>query len=347
MGKIKSQKVTKLNNPKEGKQMAELRKEFNDFHDRIVLGNGQKESLRKSRNAIRDRIRKYFKEIFKVTSPRFYMQGSFAMGTTVNPLDGEFDIDDGVYLQHLDENDNSNWPVPDTVHQWIVKATDGHTKEKPMDKRTCVRIRYAGQYHVDLPIYAKYLDEQRLAEKGENGWHQSDSKALTDWFINQVNNKGEQLRRTVRFIKAWADFQSGRRGKMPSGLILTVLAVENFRLDEKDDISLSKTLAAISNVVKSLFIVFNPIDGTEELTARLTDMQKERFQQAIADFSSDALKAVDTDDCEYASKLWRLQFGDRFPVVESKDNEEQKKENVAKLATIYAAKNPPKPWGNR
>ncbi len=186
-----------------------------------------------------------------------------------------------------------------------------------------------------------------MAEKGENGWHQSDSKALTDWFISQVNNKGEQLRRTVRFIKAWADFQSGRRGKMPSGLILTVLAVENFRLDEKDDISLSKTVAAISDAVKSLFTVFNPIDGTEELTARLTDIQKERFQQAIADFSSDALKAVDTDDCEYASKLWRLQFGDRFPVVESKDNEEQKKGNVAKLATIYAAKNPPKPWGNR
>lgn len=327
--------------------MAELSKDFNNFHDRIALGNGQKESLRKSRNAIRDRIRQYFKEIIKVTSPRFYMQGSFAMGTTLNPLDGEFDIDDGVYLQHLDENDNSNWPVPDTVHQWIVKATDGHTKEKPMDKRTCVRVRYAGQYHVDLPIYAKYLDEQRLAEKGENGWHQSDSKALTDWFISQVNNKGEQLRRTVRFIKAWADFQSGRRGKMPSGLILTVLAVEKFRLDEKDDISLSKTVARISDAVKSLFTVFNPIDGTEELTARLTDIQKERFQQAIADYSSDALKAVDTDDCEYASKLWRRQFGDRFPVVESKDNEEQKKENVAKLATIYTAKNPPKPWGNR
>ena len=97
--------------------MPELSKEFNNFHDRIVLGNGRKESLRKSRNAIRDRIRQYFKEIIKVTSPRFYMQGSFAMGTTVNPLDGEFDIDDGVYLQHLDENDNSNWPVPDTVHR--------------------------------------------------------------------------------------------------------------------------------------------------------------------------------------------------------------------------------------
>ena len=25
------------------------------------------------------------------------------MGTTVNPLDGEFDLDDGIYLQHLDE----------------------------------------------------------------------------------------------------------------------------------------------------------------------------------------------------------------------------------------------------
>ena len=132
---------------------------------------------------------------------------------------------------------------------------------------------------------------------------------------------------------------------MPSGLILTVLAVENFRPDEKDDISLSKTIAAISNAAQSFSILFNPVDGTEELTARLTDIQKERFQQAIADFSSDTLKAVDTDDCEYASKLWRRRFGDRFPVVESKDNEEQKKENVAKLATIYAAKNPPKPWG--
>ena len=121
--------------------MANLHKEFGTFHDRIALTSGKKESLRKSRNAIRDRIRKHFRENIKVELPKFRGQGSYAMGTTVNPLDGEFDIDDGVYLQHLDKNDDSEWPTPETVHSWLVKATDGHTKEKPIDKRTCVRVR--------------------------------------------------------------------------------------------------------------------------------------------------------------------------------------------------------------
>jgi hypothetical protein len=327
--------------------MADLSKEFNNFHDQIVLSNSRKDSLRTSRNAIRDRIRKYFKEILKVTSPKFYMQGSFAMGTTVNPLDGEFDIDDGVYLQHLDENDNSNWPIPETVHQWVIKATDGPTKEKPMNKRTCVRVRYAGQYHVDLPIYAKYLDEQRLAEIGENGWHHSDSKALTDWFINQVSNKGEQLRRAVRFIKAWSDFQSGRRGKMPSGLILTVLVSNHYCANERDDIAFADTIGAISNAVRSAFYVYNPVDAGEELTDRLTEIQKTRFQEAISIAAEAAANAINTDERHEAAQKWRKQFGDRFPAVEKEEDTTKNKEATTKLAAVYAAQNPSKPWSYR
>ncbi len=319
---------------------------FQTFHDRIALSKNRKESLRRARNAIRECIRKHFRETTKVTPPKFYMQGSFAMGTTVSPIDGEFDVDDGVYLQHLDADDNSDWPTPETAHQWIVNATDGHTKEKPMDKRTCVRVRYAGQYHVDLPIYAEYLNEKRLAEKGENGWHHSDSKALTDWFIAQVNTNGERLRRAVRYIKAWADFQSGRRGKMPSGLILTVLVAENFRSDDEEDVSLSRTVSAIAGAVESSFLVFNPVDANEELTARLTDVQKERFQQAIADLLSDASEAIDSDDDERSSSLWRGQFGDRFPQAEKSENSEQRKQAVSALAASYASKRPTKPWGH-
>ena len=54
-----------------------------------------------------------------------------------------------------------------------------------------------------------------------------------------------------------------------------------------------------------MFVVYNPVDGSEELTARLSEEQKLRFQDAIKKFS----------------------------------------ENAAKVAGIYATKNPPKPWG--
>lgn len=324
--------------------MADLNSEFKKFNDRVALTSGKKESLRKAREAIRDRIRHYFKENLKIKLPKFYGQGSYVIGTTINPLDDEFDIDDGVYLQHLDEKDDSNWPSPETIHLWLVKATEGHTNEKPIDKRTCVRVRYAGQYHVDLPSYSILNNDYMLAEKGEKGWHRSDPLALTDWFMKNVKEHGEQIRRVVRYLKAWADFQSGRRGKMPSGLILTILVVHNFRCDEREDVSLADTARAISNAIHPVFYVYNPVDNKEELTTRLTNEQKNRFQDAISDLASDASAAIETDDIEESSKLWRRQLGDRFPAIEKAIENDQKQKDAATLSTIHIANKPAKPW---
>jgi hypothetical protein len=327
--------------------MADLNSEFETFHSGITLAYMKKESLRKARDAIRDRIRKYFQKNLEVKIPKFFGQGSYAMGTTVNPLDGEFDIDDGVYLQNLDRNDDRSWPKPETVHHWLVNATEGHTKEKPIDKRTCVRVRYAGQYHVDLPSYSELNGQYMLAEKRENGWHRSDSLSLTLWFQEHVQANGEQLRRAVQYLKAWADFQSGRRGKMPSGLILTVLTVKNFYPHERDDVSFSVTVGSVSNAVRPIFSVFNPIDSEEEFTARLSERQKKRFQEAINDLASDAANATKNDDREDAPRIWRRQFGDRFPVVEKNITISQRQEDIGKLATFYAAQKPAKPWAKQ
>ena len=327
--------------------MADLQDKFKTFHDRIALMSGKKVSLRTARNALRDKIRKYFRDVLKLNVPKFHGQGSYSMGTMVNPLNGEFDIDDGVYLQHLDTSDKSEWPTPETVHRWLVQATDGHTGQKPVDKRTCVRVRYAGQYHVDLPVYGELNGAYLLAEKGEKGWHQSDPLALTDWFKGRVKIHGEQLRFIVRYLKAWADFQSSRRGKMPNGLILTVLAADHFYADTRDDIALANTLRNIDDAMRIILSVCNPVDAAEELTSRLTDQQKKRFQEAISDTADAATEAINIDDRHEASNIWRKQFGDRFPSVEKKDDSDQKKAITTGLATVYAAKNPSKPWSSR
>ncbi|MBC2714088.1 MAG: hypothetical protein HF978_02155 [Desulfobacteraceae bacterium] len=325
--------------------MANLHKQFQTFHDKVALTSAKKQSLKQARDAIRERIRKYFKDTLELAVPKFKGQGSYAMVTTTNPIDGEFDIDDGVYLQHLDTDDESKWPTPATVHRWLVNATEGHTDEKPIDKQTCVRIKYAGKYHVDLPAYGIINDNCKLAIKGDKGWTVSDPKSITDWFIGKVKINGEQLRRIVRNLKAWADFQSGRRGKMPSGLILTVLASEHFISDDRDDICFSKTINAISNEVKTIFCVYNPKDANEELTERLTDAQKKRFQEAISDLASVSSDAINHENDHEASKLWRKQFGDRFPKVEQEQSEEESRANVAAVGAFYSSKNPIKPYG--
>lgn len=298
--------------------MADLHNEFTAFYDRIALTSGRKAALRTSRDAIRERIRHYFHEILKIKVPKFRGQGSYAMGTTVNPIGGEYGIDDGVCLQHLDNQDASDWPAAATVQQWLMKATDGHTAEKPMDKRTCVRVRYAGRYHVDLPSYGELNGQYRLAVKGEAKWPHSDPLALTHWFIALEKLYGEQLRRIVRYLKAWADFQSGRRGKMPSGLILTVLAANHFQRHEKDDIALARTFQAISNAASTIFFVLNPVDINEVLTERLTDAQKTRFRVAIKAAADNANQAIAQEDEHKASNLWRKQLGNRFPLVDKR-----------------------------
>jgi len=259
--------------------MADMQSEFKTYHDRIALTSAKKALLRTARNALREKICRHFRDALKLNVPKFHGQGSYAMGTMVNPLNGEFDIDDGVYLQHLDTSDKSDWPTPETVHRWLVEATDGHTGQKPINKRTCVRVRYAGEYHVDLPSYGELYGAYLLAEKGEKGWHRSDPLALTDWFKGRVKVHSEQLLRIVRYLKAWADFQSSRRGKMPNGLIFTVLASDHFRADTRDDICFTNTLRAIADGVSIIFYVYNPVDAAEELTSRLTDQQKNDFKK--------------------------------------------------------------------
>ncbi len=323
--------------------MANCHDQFSEFHGKIELNDSNETKLQRGRDAIRDLIKDDFRENGRTPVPSFCSQGSFAMRTTVNPLDGEFDLDDGVYLEHFDKKSNTDWPTPETVHTWICDAVDGHTEQPPIDKRTCVRVVYAGQYHIDLPIYADLNGKNMHAEKGARGWHPSDPVEITKWFQNAIKTHGEQLRRAVRYLKAWADFNS-KEGKLPSGLILTVLAVQNFRANDQDDLCFANTADAIRGSTSAVFYVLNPVDATEELTSRLDADQKKRFQTAIASLAEEGKKAIASDSRSKASKIWQKHFGDRFPVAEDESEEEkQRKADADRLASVYVAKSS-KPW---
>lgn len=297
--------------------MADCHDLFQKFHNSIKLSSSKKESLRKARDALRKRIRDYFNKEKEESPPNFWNQGSYATATIVNPLDGEYDIDDGVYLQNLDE-DKNNWPIPDTAHRWVYEAVKGHTEEDPMDKRTCVRVVYSGHYHVDLPIYGEYKDNFYLAKKGVSGWNISDPKSLTNWIKKQVKQNGGQVRNIVRYLKAWVDYKSKSKNViLPSGLILTILVAENYANKERDDSSFGRTVRNIFQKIIDSFIVYNPVDGNEVLSDRLSETQKKNFKELLFNLWDNANKALGEKSKKKACKIWRKEFGERFPFCDN------------------------------
>ena len=119
----------------------------------ITLSSSKRNELVTGRNSLREDIRSDFSEKGR-NKPSFCMQGSFAMKTTINPIgDKEYDVDDGVYIQGYSDKDMSEWPSTTTVHTWVKDAVQGYTSTNPIDKNTCVRVVFADNYHVDLPIY--------------------------------------------------------------------------------------------------------------------------------------------------------------------------------------------------
>lgn len=284
------------------------------FHNEIYLDSEKKESLRTSRNAIRTKIRNYFKNELKISEPKFYGQGSYMMNTTIIPIDGEYDIDDGIYLDHLKNEEEENWPTPSKVHSWIVKATEGHTDTPPKDKTTCVRVIYKKNYHVDLPIYVKKTDEHpKLAHKSK-GWIDSDPKELTKWFNSEVNTHGDQLKRIVRYLKAWKDNKEGET-KLPSGMHLTILAVNHFVSDhpDEDDAALAATAKAIHTSLSDSFSLSRPVFPEEELLADWSDTKKDNFLDKLSNLIKNAEEALELEDKVKSSKKWINIFGDRFP----------------------------------
>ncbi|MEH2458101.1 nucleotide-binding domain-containing protein [Nostoc sp.] len=312
--------------------MANCHKLFLKFNTLIALKSKQKERLRVSRNAIRDRIRRYFQNKQNGFFPKFHGQGSLIMNTIIEPLDREFDIDDGIYLKVEAK------PIQSVsrLHQWIWEAINGHTKQNPIDKQTCVRLVYAGQYHLDLPIY--YIIEGQtpyLAHKSK-GWIKSDPREFIKWFNEKADNDG-QLKRIVRYLKAWSDYS---KGDLPSGLIFSILAANNIVFDERDDIALYKTLLNIKSSLKRSFVCYRPtIPADENLLEDYSKTNKDYFLEQLGSFIQSAEKALDEKTSQKdACKAWQRHFGeDRFP-FESYVNTEEFIENRFSIDIRYELK---------
>lgn len=298
--------------------MANTHSLFKDFYSKINLADTKKESLKTSRNALRLDIKNWFSDKGK-NIPRFCWQGSFAMKTVINPIDnGEYDLDDGIYLQGYDSYEKNEWPTTSTVHSWVKDAVKDRTKKSPIDKDTCIRVSYAAGYHIDLPIYIVKNEVAYLAHKTKD-WIESDPKAFKSWFIDKVKNDtyGEQLRRVVKFLKAWKDF----KGIQLKGIEITILATENFEAyTNRDDKAILNTIKNILTTLENKFSCVKPVAPWEDLFGDASDSKKNNIINGFKSLKSNVEQAIDVADEKTASKYLKKSFGDRFPLGKESRN---------------------------
>lgn len=333
--------------------MATLNKEFISFDSEIKLTENRKTILKVSRNNIRKRIRKWFKDNKPdELQPKFYGQGSFEMNTGVNPIivkDEEnnpilkYDLDYGIYF--IEKEGENNRRSIDTFHDWVYQSVENYTNKKPICKNTCIRVIFADGHNIDLPIYYKLGDVIEIAHRSK-GWILSDPKAFYEWFNNEKKEK-TRLEAIVRCLKAWKNYRENNNSslKLPSGFELTILATKYYVEKDNLDDAFRKTVENIYNNIKNNFECKRPTTPEgEDVFSSYSETRKNNFLNILKSLVDDCNKAKDEKNFKKASEILRNnQFGDRFPVGSDK---EELRFSDSLLTSLSAAKITPKPYGD-
>ena len=213
------------------------------------------------------------------------------------------------------------------------------------DKPTCVRIVISALAHIDVPLYAipdkefvtlakaavqdyGYLDFQEAMRKAERDawtklprnnvllahrecdWMESDPRPIKDWFLAEVESRGEQLRRVVRYLKAYRDWTWSSGG--PASILLMAVAVPLFeKRERRDDMALLDVVVALPAALRKG--VKNPVDSAESLTDRLGKEQVENAAREFEAFAGVLTGALDAGNEAQACSWMIGQFGPRFP----------------------------------
>jgi len=301
--------------------MANCHKLFTQFNTEISIQGSKIERLKTSKEALRERIRIYFKKYHPEYIPMFYIQGSYKMKTMIRTKEDICDLDDGVYFFRQPD------VTPTTLQRWVFDAVNGHTNITPEHRKKCIRNIFSGEYEIDLPVYCKVENSPFQIAIKNDGWRDDDPKAMVGWFMKKKGD-GDHLQKSVKYLKAWCDY---RKQLMPSGLAMTILASnakDNIQLNDREDIFLKDILKEIYKTLLLKFECIVPVTPNDDLFADFDQTKKTNFLNALNDFIIDAEAALKESNQLKASKLWQKHLGTRFPLGEDKSDDDKSNQKL-------------------
>lgn len=278
------------------------------------------------------------------------------------------DVDDGCYLPLSFVSKTTRPSVAATVffaaaEEALLPLVKDRRWTLITDKPTCIRIEISPYAHIDVPLYAipdhefatltkaavqdyGYLDLQEAVLKAQRdawtalprnsvllahrecNWMESDPRPVKDWFLAEVAARGEQLRRIVRYLKAFRDWKWASGG--PTSILLMAAAAPLFeKRDRRDDVALLDVVTALPAKLRGG--VNNPVDDKESLTMRLGKEMVEEAAKQFEAFEKVLRGALDAGNEAQACSWMIGEFGPRFP------NMPERVKVVSVAATIASA----------
>ena len=292
--------------------MVDCNSELNKFYnEKVRLGNLWN-TLGKYRDINLDRLKNGLRNNNSPAYSDTISQGSYSMRTIVQHVNNDYDIDVGVVFDNSKIRNMTSKDIKDMVYRAIQ---DDRFQKAPEVLKNCVRVYYSEGHHVDMAIYRKKDDKQELAS---SDWEESNPEEIVEWFDNAVINKspddsnGRQLRRIVRFLKFWSI--SRKTWDMPSGLILTILAVECYApIKARDDQAFYDTLKKIKNRLQYNKSILNPLNSKETVNSDKHKRRVENLYDKLRALFDEYLSELElTKDKKRALMIWGKFFNSDF-----------------------------------
>lgn len=259
-------------------------------------------------------VKKWIEEdeiFFKPYNYDVYPHGSVRILTTVKPIGkNEFDLDIAIHLK-------SNTPhTPQRIYAELKRCMAAYAQKhglKVEAKNRCIRLNYAGDFHMDiLPgIQENPFDQNKIKvpDRELGDWVSSNPRGYGDWFMGKANLVRESLlekalraeklpadnfkhkkplQRAVQLIKRYRDmyFQKDDTYKT-SSIILTTIAGHFYRGEESIFDTVDNIITTIRTKVNQpigRLKIVNPVNAEEDFTDKWDD--EPEYYEAFKKFAS-------------------------------------------------------------
>lgn len=253
---------------------------------------------------------------------RFSAQGSWAHGTIIRPPRerNEFDAD---FLAVVDEVED--WEPKDYVNAlYRAFSASSRYRDKVRHRTRCVRIDYAGDFHLDIVpcierkglFWTTYLVLNRDANRTEP----TAPEAYTEWLKDRDAKASGMLRKVTRLAKYQRDVKTNFSVK---SILLTTLLGERIADADRHDRS---AFADVPTALRTLFgrlddwlqwrwgmpSVPNPALPDEDLNRHWDRDQYANFRAMVHKYRGWIDDAYAEADPDQSLRKWRKVFGDDF-----------------------------------
>ncbi|MGH2532377.1 MAG: nucleotide-binding domain-containing protein [Thermomicrobiales bacterium] len=268
--------------------------------------------------------------------------GSWAHRTIIKPV-SDNDGFDADLLLHVTEQ--AAWQPKEYIGKlYAAFRANGTYRELVHRKTRCMRIDYAGEFHIDLVPYFEqaglHYITNRLEPEDTGKLEESNPEGYTAWIDERQRATSGSFIKVVRLLKYLRDFKNTFSCK---SIILTTLLGEQVNEieamldpDRYKDVptTLNTLLTKLADALPpTMPAVMDPAGTGDNFTDRYKEgWNYENFRTQMKYYAERVKEAYDETDREESIAAWQAIFGDQF-----------KPGSLAKVAAI-APRSASVPW---